>query len=84
VKAFLFQRPAQPDDTFVVLWANRGEWSLTLPISPEHLTVMRPFGTPLAFEKDGSAAVVALGSRRYLRLAGIGTEQAIQILQAAK
>jgi hypothetical protein len=84
VKAFLFQRPTQPGDTFVVLWANQGELSLTLPVSPERLTVMRPFGAPLAFKKSPSAAVVAIGSRRYLRLAGIGTEQGIQILQGAK
>jgi hypothetical protein len=83
VKAFLFQRPAQPGDTFVVLWASQGELSLTLPVSSERLTVMRPFGTKLAFEKGQSVTVVAVGSRRYLRLAGVGTEQAIQILQDA-
>lgn len=84
VKAFLFQRPTQPADTFVVLWANQGELSLTLPVPPEHLTVMRPFGTPLAFERGQSGAIISIGSRRYLRLAGIAAEQAIQILQSAK
>ena len=48
------------------------------------LTVMRPFGTPVAFAKSQSSPVVSIGSRRYLRLAGIGPEQAVQILQAAR
>ena len=33
VKAFVFQRPSQPNDTYVVLWANQGELNLTLPVS---------------------------------------------------
>jgi hypothetical protein len=84
VKAFIFQRPGQPEDTYVVLWANQGELNLTLSLSPERLTVMRPFGTQLPFEKNETAVVVPIGSRHYLRLAGIGTEQAMQILTAAK
>ena len=84
VKAFLFQRPAQPEDTFVVLWANQGELSLTLPVLPECLTVMHPFGTQVAFEKTPSGAAVAIGRRCYLRLAGIAAEQAVQILRGAK
>jgi hypothetical protein len=84
MKAFLFQRPSQPNDTYVVLWANQGELNLTLPVSPERLTVMRPFGTQLPFEKNDSGVVVPVGSRRYLRLAGLGAEQTIQILKGAK
>jgi hypothetical protein len=84
VKAFIFQRPGQPEDTYVVLWANQGELNLTLSLSPERLTVMCPFGTQLPFEKNETAVVVPIGSRHYLRLAGIGTEQAMQILTAAK
>ncbi len=84
VKAFLFHRAAQPDDTYVVLWADKGELSLTLPVSPERLTVMRPFGKSLPFKKGESGVVVPVGSRRYLRLTSIGTEQAIQIVKGAK
>jgi hypothetical protein len=84
VKAFLFQCASQPDDTYVVLWANRGDLNLSLPVSPERLTVMHPFGTQLPFEKDASGVVVPVGSRRYLRLTGIRAEQAIQILKGAK
>ena len=84
VKAFTFKRLTQPDDTYAVLWANQGEVNLTLPVSPERLTVMRPFGTQLPIEKKEPSVVVPVGSRRYLRLAGMGTEQAMQILNDAK
>ena len=80
VKAFIFQRAGQPDDTYVILWANQGEVSLTLPVSPDCLAVMRPFGTQLPFEKGDSSAILLVGSRCYLRLVGVGTEQAIKIL----
>jgi hypothetical protein len=53
-------------------------------MSPERLTVMRPFGTQVPVGKNESGVVVTVGSRHYLRLAAIGTEQAIQILDNAK
>jgi hypothetical protein len=84
VKAFIFQRPAQPDDIYVIIWANQGELSLTLPVPPDRLAVMRPFGTQLPFDMGESSAVLIVGSRRYLRLARVGTEQAIEILTRAK
>jgi hypothetical protein len=84
IKAFIFQRVSQPGDTYAVLWAKEGELRLTLSVAPERLTVMRPFGTQLPFEKSDSGVVVSVGNRRYLRLTGIGTEQTIQILQGAK
>jgi len=84
VKAFLFQRPPPPNDTYAILWANQGEVNLTLAVSPERLTVMRPFGTQLPFEKGESSVVVPVSSRCYLRLAGMGTEQTLQILKSAK
>ncbi|MCL5282887.1 MAG: hypothetical protein M1376_23630 [Planctomycetes bacterium] len=71
VKAFLFHRASHPDDTYAVL-------------APERVTVMRPFGTQLPLEKGPSGVVVPVGSRRYLRLAGIGADQATQILRGAK
>jgi hypothetical protein len=38
----------------------------------------------LPFTKQGDTVVVTVGSRRYLRLAGIGSERAIRILTAAQ
>jgi len=84
VKAFLFRRPAQPDDTYVLLWAREGEMRLTLAVSPGRLTVMFPFGVVQPCEPAGDSVTVTVGGRRYLRLAGIGTDQAIQILTTAK
>ncbi len=45
---------------------------------------MRPFGTPLPVETSASSVVLPIGSRRYLRLAGIGTEQAMQIIASGE
>ena len=84
VKAYVFQRPEQANDTYVLLWARQGEMSLTLPVSSERLTVMRSFGKSVTFEKGRNSAVVPVGSRRYLRLTGIEIDQAIQILRAVK
>jgi hypothetical protein len=84
IKAFLFQRGAQPDDTYVVLWARQGELSVLLPVPPERLTVMRPFGVQLPFEESSAGVVISVGSRRYLRLTGMGAEQATTILKGAR
>jgi hypothetical protein len=83
-KAYIFQRPAQPRDTYVLAWATQGETRLKLPLSPEALIVMRPFGTRLPFEREQTNVVVSLSTRRYLQLAGIGPDQAMQLLRAAK
>jgi hypothetical protein len=84
VKAFLFQRPAQTQDTYAVLWAKEGQIDLTIPVSPAHLTVMRPFGAPVPFEKREENAIVHVGARCYLKLAGVSADQALQILSATK
>jgi len=84
VKAYIFHRPAQPDDTCVLLWSREGETRLTLSVSPGHLTVTSPFGVVQPSEPGTDFVTVAVGGRRYLRLAGIGTDPAIQILTTAK
>jgi len=84
VKVFLFRRPSQAEDTYVVLWANEGQINLTLPVSPERLTVMRPFGALTPFGRQKDSAIVHIGNRCYLRLGGIGTNQTLQILNMAK
>jgi len=48
------------------------------------LTVMSPFGVAQPGEPGADSVTVTVGGRRYLRLAGIGTDQAIQILTTAK
>ena len=83
-KAFLFQRVSEPDDTYVVLWANEGTIRLTVPVKPDRLTVMRPFGAAVSFEKREESAIVSVGRRCYLRLAGIGMDHAGGIVKAAE
>jgi len=84
VKAFIFQRGSQPHDTYVLAWATEAETRLKLALSPRVLTVMRPFGTTAPFETEQSSVVVPLSTRRYLRLAETGLDQAIQLLRAAR
>ena len=84
VKAFVFQRASQPRDTYVLAWAAQGETRLKLALAPEVLTVMRPFGTTLPFEKEQSGVVVPLSTRRYLRLADTEPDGAIRFLRAAQ
>lgn len=84
VRALVFQRSAQPSDTYVLLWANQGEVKLGLSVSPEQLTMMRPFGTQQPVEKSPSGVVIPVGDRCYLRLAGVGAEQALRILAETK
>jgi hypothetical protein len=84
VKAYVFHRAAQSADTYVVLWAKQGELKVALPVAPDRLTVMRPFGTPVPFESDPSGARVPIADRRYLRLAGISPDEAVRLLRAAR
>ena len=84
VKAFLFQRPSKPGDAYVVLWANESEIRLTVPVKPERLKVMRPFGAAVSFERRKDSAIVSVGSRCYLRLAGVGMDRADGILKATE
>jgi hypothetical protein len=80
-KAYVFRRPTQPDDTHALLWAARGKTDLVLPVTPERVTLMRPFGTRLRVATKGGKAVIPVGNRKYLRLKGMGTEQAVQTLR---
>ncbi len=81
LKAYVFRRATQPDDTYALLWAVRGEMDLVLPVTPERVTLMRPFGTRLPVPMKGGKAVIPVGNRKYLRLKGMGTERAVQTLR---
>lgn len=85
VKAYVFRRPAYPDRTYVLLWAIRGDTTLTLAASAKDSTLMRPFGTPLPIKpNDSGGVVIPVGGRCYLCLAGRDAEMAAAILQAAR
>ena len=45
IRAYVFQRPATPGDTYALLWDSEGKRNLRLPVAADRLTLMRPFGT---------------------------------------
>jgi hypothetical protein len=84
VKAYLFQRADEPRDAYAMLWAVKEETNLRLNVSPERVTLMRPFGKAVPFEKTQNECVAPVGGRCYLHLSGATLDQAAQILGAAR
>ncbi len=79
VKAYQFRRPAQPDDAYLLLWATADDAELRLPVPPDRLTAMRPFGKRLPVKEEGGRSVVQVGNRMYLVLPGTKAERAREL-----
>jgi hypothetical protein len=62
---------------------NPGEADLLLPVAPDRLTVMRPFGTRLPVGVKEGRTVVPVGGRKYLILAGMKKTIVIELLRQA-
>jgi len=84
VKAYQFRRSAQPDDAYLLLWAKADEVKLRLPVPPDRLTAMRPFGKRLPVAREGDRSVVEVGGRMYLLLPGVNPEAARELLGRAE
>jgi hypothetical protein len=84
IKCFLFQRPREIQATYLLLWAKRGELDLTLPVRPERVSLMRPFGSPLPTEAGSAGCHVRIGPRCYVRLDGVEPGAAAEMIQAAR
>lgn len=82
VKAWIFQRSAAPDDTCVLVWAERGSVKLRLPV--KGLTAMRPWGVALPSQSDADGTCVLVGSRTYVVLPRTSRSAASQLLQLAR
>lgn len=82
--AYRFRRTAQPNETYILIWAVKGEANLLLPVAPGHVRAMRPFGTRQPVRAEGGKAVVSVGGRTYLVLTGMGTDRAKQALGRAE
>ena len=83
VRAYTFQRAADPETTYVLLWSKNDPVRLRLHVPAERVTLMQPFGKRLAIESADAVTVVEVASRRYLRLARSSPEQAKRILERA-
>lgn len=84
VRAYLFRRVASPDDIYALVWAVKGEGTLRLEVSPERLTLMRPFGKKLAVTAVGGRSAVPAGSRRYVLIRSATADQATEIFRKAE
>ena len=82
-RAYSFCREARPDDTCILIWAMTGEADLLLPVAPDRLMVMKPFATRLPVEVKEGRAVVPVGGRKYLILAGMKEARARELLRKA-
>jgi hypothetical protein len=80
LKSFLFQRSEEPNCTYVLLWARHGEVSLSLPVSPERVQWMRPFGSKLPLA-PGNSTELRISNRCYLRLEGMGPDAAAALVR---
>jgi hypothetical protein len=84
VRAYMFQRASQPGTTYVLIWAVKNEARLALPIPPERLALLMPFGKRLAIQAKDGQAIVPVGSRRYLVFTGIGAQEAGHVVRQAR
>jgi len=83
VKAYTFRSDLRPRATCVLIWAVDPDVDLRLPVAGDRLTVMRPFGTPVAFQSDRKSATVRIGDRKYLVLADTEPGEAEQALKGS-
>ena len=82
-RTYSFRRKTRPNDTYILIWTVAGEADLLLPVTPDRLTVMKPFGTRLPVEVKQGRAVVPVGGRKYLIFAGMKETRVKELLQQA-
>ncbi len=85
VKAYRFERAERTNATYVLLWAVGDRLTLRLPVPPDRLTAMRPFGKRLSVgaSERGAQAAVEIGGRTYLVLPGVEGEEAARLIGRA-
>ena len=83
-RAYTFRRAAEPDSTCALVWAIIDEAALALPVAADRLTVMRPFGRPVAIQPKAGQPLVPIGGRTYLAFKGMSHEQVCDVLAKAK
>lgn len=81
VRAWLFQRSAEPANTYAVVWAAREGIDLQLPLAPERLKVMRPFGRMIPFEHTDARCSIPVADRLWLRLENLKPDVAARLLK---
>lgn len=82
VKAFLFCRAAEPDDTYVLARAVESDLRLRLPDSRP--IAMRPFGMRLPCQRSDGSTEVPIGPRTYLVFRKTSRAAVRQLLQQSQ
>ena len=80
-RVWLFQRPAEPANTYAVVWGAEERASLELPLAPERLKVMRPFGRTIPFEQTAARCSIPVTDRLWLRLENLQPDEAARLLK---
>jgi hypothetical protein len=81
VRAFAFRRTRRPNDTYLLVWSVGAAVPLRLPLPPDRLRAMRPFGKPHPVEAEGEGSIVRIAGRTYLLLPGMEPDEARSLLQ---
>ncbi len=81
LKACLFQRQGEPNNTYVLAWAV--EDPLQLRLGDRRITAMRPFGHELPCPTGADSCQFLIGPRTYLCLRDVDRAGARRILQSA-
>ena len=84
VKAYCFSRAAQPDETYILLWAVKDDVVLRLPLPSGKLVVMRPFGKRIPAKDRDGRTLVEVGGRTYIVLPGLDANRAKRVLEQAE
>jgi hypothetical protein len=80
VKAYSFKRKSHPHHTYFLLWAVDQDVELRLPVNPDSVRLMRPFGTELPVARSDTATVVTIAGRSYLVFTPSDVEQVRRVL----
>lgn len=80
-RVWLFQRPAEPANSYAVVWGVKEPVTLRLPLAPDRLRVMRPFGRTIPFERTAAQCSVPVADRLWLRLENVKLDEAARLLK---
>ena len=84
VKAYSLKRETSGSDSYVMAWSRGTTVKLLLPVDPNRLIVMRPFGQRLDVEIINGKPAVNIDNRRYLCFKGMTSAEAERIIRNAK
>ncbi|HIQ21032.1 MAG TPA: hypothetical protein EYH34_07340 [Planctomycetes bacterium] len=83
IKAYWFHRKDKPAHTYVLLWATGDDVELRMPLVPDRVAAMRPFGRLVELGLTDGRSTVPVSERMYLTFAGMRPDEVAKLLQRA-